>query len=160
MVDSLGSMFPAQTIAVTMGGAGSVHIHRGRVHREPLYPAVEVGRVGTGDAFASGFLPGCLEGKDWPECLKNGDALVATKYSIPGDPAITIRDELNGLTAQGERADIERQGAFDGICAPPCQQGLDLKEDKKTQLRQYSVGETRTKGACNEQCSIADCARL
>jgi 2-dehydro-3-deoxygluconokinase len=108
MVDCLSSMFPGQTIAVTMGGAGAVCIHRGRVYSEPLYPAVEVDRVGTGDAFASGFLFGYLEGKNWPLCLKYGNALAAISYSIPGDLAITTRDELDDLVARGGRDDIER----------------------------------------------------
>jgi len=108
MIDSLGTMFPSQTIAVTMGGAGPVCIHRGEVYSEPLCPAEEVDRVGTGDAFASGFLLGYLEGKDWPLCLKYGNALAAIKYSIPGDLAITTRDELDDLLAHGGRGDIER----------------------------------------------------
>jgi 2-dehydro-3-deoxygluconokinase len=108
MIDSLSGTFPTQTIAVTMGGAESVCIHHGGVHREPLYPAVEVDRVGTGDAFASAFLLGYLEGKDWPLCLKYGNAMAAIKYSIPGDLAITTRDELDDLVARGGRDDIER----------------------------------------------------
>ncbi len=108
MVDCLSSMFPGQTIAVTMGSPGAVCIHRGRVYSEPPYPAVEVDRVGTGDAFASGFLFGYLEGKDWPLCLKSGNALAAIAYSLPGDLAITTRDELDDLVARGGRADIQR----------------------------------------------------
>jgi 2-dehydro-3-deoxygluconokinase len=108
LVDVLGSTFPTETIVVTMGHAGAICIHQGKIYSEPTLPGVEVDRVGVGDAFAAGFLFGHLEDKDWPLCLKYGHALAAIKYSMPGDMAVTDRKELDELVAGVDQAEIER----------------------------------------------------
>lgn len=108
MADSLDSLFPAECIVVTMGDAGAMCIHQGKVYREPTYSAVEVDRVGVGDAFAAGFLFGYLEGKDPARCLKYGSALAAINYTIPGDLAITTRQELEDLVSRQARGGIDR----------------------------------------------------
>jgi len=108
LVDSLSAMFPSQTIVVTRGDGGSICVHEGDVHRQSPFPAVEVDRVGAGDAFASGFLFGYLGGRDWGSCLEYGNALAAIKYSIPGDLAITTREELENLLSRKTHHGIDR----------------------------------------------------
>jgi len=108
LADSLSAMFPSQTIVVTMGDGGAICVHEGEVHRQSPFPAVEVDRVGAGDAFASGFLFGHLHGRDWRSCLEYGSALAAIKYSIPGDLAITTREELENLLSRRTHDGIDR----------------------------------------------------
>jgi 2-dehydro-3-deoxygluconokinase len=108
MADSLASLFRVECIVVTMGDAGAMCVHQGKVYQEPTYSAVEVDRVGVGDAFAAGFVFAYLEGKDPSLCLKYGNALAAINYTIPGDLAITTRQELEDLVSRQARGGIDR----------------------------------------------------
>lgn len=105
----LRGMFGARIIALTMVEGGSICIDENGVYGEGPYPAVvEVDRVGAGDAFASGFLFGYLEGKDPAQCLRYARALSAIKYSIPGDLAMTTREELESLVSPSPQEGIQR----------------------------------------------------
>jgi 2-dehydro-3-deoxygluconokinase len=105
----LREIFGAQIIALTLADGGSICIDEKGVYSEDPYPAVvEVDRVGAGDAFASGFLFGHLEGKGPAECLPYARALAAIKYSIPGDLAITTREELESLVFTSHQEGIQR----------------------------------------------------
>jgi 2-dehydro-3-deoxygluconokinase len=109
MAARLRGMFGARIIALTMVEGGSICIDENGVYGEGPYPAVvEVDRVGAGDAFASGFLFGYLEGKDPAQCLRYARALSAIKYSIPGDLAITTREELESLVSRSPQEGIQR----------------------------------------------------
>jgi len=109
MASQLQEMFrPGMVVLTTVEGV-SVCTHESAVHRADPYPAVvEVDRVGAGDAFASGFLLGYLEGKDPALCLSYARALGAIKYSIPGDLAITTREELESLVSRSGSEGIQR----------------------------------------------------
>jgi 2-dehydro-3-deoxygluconokinase len=105
----LTEMFGARIVALTMADGGSVCIDESGVHSEGPYPGVvEVDRVGAGDAFASGFLFGYLEGKGLAQCLRYARALSAIKYSISGDLAITTREELETLVSRSPQEGIQR----------------------------------------------------
>ena len=109
MAAGLREMFGARIIALTTVEGASICIDEKGVYSEGPYPAVvEVDRVGAGDAFASGFLFGYLEGKAPAECLRYARALAAIKYSIPGDLAITTREELESLVSSSHQEGIQR----------------------------------------------------
>jgi 2-dehydro-3-deoxygluconokinase len=109
MAAQLREMFGTRIIALTMIDGGSICIDENGVYSQEPYPAVvEVDRVGAGDAFASGFLFGYLEGKDTIQCLRYARALSAIKYSISGDLAITTREELEGLVSRSTQEGIQR----------------------------------------------------
>ena len=109
IVTELRENFGARIIALTMVDGGSICIDEKAVYGEWPYPAVvEVDRVGAGDAFASGFLFGYLEGNDLAQCLRYARALSAIKYSIPGDLAITTREELESLVSRSPQEGIQR----------------------------------------------------
>jgi 2-dehydro-3-deoxygluconokinase len=109
MADQLRGMFGARIIALTKADGGSVCLDDNGIYSEGPYPAVaEVDRVGAGDAFASGFLFGYLEGKDPALCLRYARALSAIKYSMPGDLAITTREELESLVSRPPQEGIQR----------------------------------------------------
>jgi 2-dehydro-3-deoxygluconokinase len=109
IVSQLREVFdPGITVLTTVEG-GSTCAHSNGVHSEEPYPAVvEVDRVGAGDAFASGFLLGYLEGKRPEQCLRYARALAAIKYSIPGDLAITTREELESMASRSGPEGIQR----------------------------------------------------
>jgi len=105
----LREMFGARIVALTMIDGGSICIDESGMCSEGPYPGVvEVDRVGAGDAFASGFLFGYLEGRDLAQCLSYARALSAIKYSISGDLAITTREELESLVSQPPQEGIQR----------------------------------------------------
>lgn len=66
-----------------------------------------VDRIGTGDAFAAGFLDGWLSSpNDGRRALESGMALAAIKHFTPGDFSTSDRSELEA--ALGEAADVSR----------------------------------------------------
>ncbi len=105
--------YPQATIAMTMGADGAIGCDS-RDHvpcQQPVFEAVEVGRIGGGDAFSAGFLYGYLteESKRLPMALRWGAAVAALKYSIPGDIPIIEREEAEALVMQGDaRSKLDR----------------------------------------------------
>jgi 2-dehydro-3-deoxygluconokinase len=98
--------FRAPAVVVTLGGAGcGVADAEGFLH-VPCYPAVEVDRVGAGDAFDAGLLFGYLRG-ELRAGLTYGMAMAALKHSIPGDEFIGSLAEVEELIDSGRR-DIHR----------------------------------------------------
>jgi 2-dehydro-3-deoxygluconokinase len=86
VLQELGRMNPQATLVMTMGQEGSMaRSPDGSIHSENAFQAVEVDRLGGGDAFSSGFLHAMLDDKPHKECLRWGNAVASLKYSIPGD---------------------------------------------------------------------------
>lgn len=56
-----------------------------------------VDRVGGGDAFAAGFLHGCLLGWDMEKSLEFAIAAAAIKHTIPGDVNYVTVEEVESL---------------------------------------------------------------
>ncbi len=72
-------------IALKLGGKGAVVADANSQYTIPPVPITVVDTVGAGDAFASGFLSGVLEGKSIEECGKMGGIMGAFAVSSLGD---------------------------------------------------------------------------
>lgn len=60
---------------VTLGGAGSLAVLQGRIHRQPaVYRGPFVDACGAGDCYAAGFLYGIAGGRDVREAMRLGAA--------------------------------------------------------------------------------------
>ena len=55
-------------------------------------------RVGSGDAFAAGFIHGLITGKSKEEALNFAIASSAIKHTIPGDLNFTTIEEVEKLS--------------------------------------------------------------
>ena len=85
---------------------GATAFHENGVHRVGVYETQTVDPIGTGDAFAAGFIFGFLtEGLQMALACAAG--LAALKRTIPGDIAAVSRAELEELL-QGRGASIQR----------------------------------------------------
>lgn len=85
---------------------GATAFHKNDVQRVSVYEAQTVDAIGTGDAFAAGFIFGLLT-KDLDRALECAAGLAALKRTIPGDIAAVSRAELEELI-QGRGASIQR----------------------------------------------------
>ncbi|MCA9159934.1 MAG: hypothetical protein KDA72_16490, partial [Planctomycetales bacterium] len=63
------------------------------------FSAVEVERLGGGDAFSAGYLSAFLSGKKTAEALRWACATAAIKYTIPGDLPLIDRSAVAALVA-------------------------------------------------------------
>jgi 2-dehydro-3-deoxygluconokinase len=96
---------PQATIVLTLGENGAIGVEpQGQIMRQPAFPAEQVGRLGSGDAFAAGFLYGYLttaeQEQRLAQALRWGAATAAFKYSIPGDIPVIDRVEIEKLIRQ------------------------------------------------------------
>ena len=74
----------------------------GQIYEDQKYEVEVVDRVGSGDAFAGGFLYGYLNGKGIETSLKYGNAAAVLKHSCPGDLAwFTLAEVENLITGKG-----------------------------------------------------------
>ncbi|MEG0378127.1 MAG: PfkB family carbohydrate kinase, partial [Eubacterium sp.] len=67
-----------------------------------------VDRVGSGDAFASGFLDGFLLGKTEEACIDFAIASAAIKHTIPGDINYISRNEVENLAGSDGEGRVVR----------------------------------------------------
>ena len=72
----------------------------GEVLKTKKYDVEIVDRLGTGDAFAAGFIHGLYE-NNAQKGLDYGIALSALKHSVPGDFPWVTKDEVEGLLEGG-----------------------------------------------------------
>lgn len=87
-----------RTIVLTLGAEGAAAIDSaGNYYFQPAYPAIEVERLGGGDAFAAGFLSAQLHGWTMTESLRWGAAAAAIKYTLPGDLPLFDRAAVQSL---------------------------------------------------------------
>jgi len=70
-----------------------------QIYEDRTYEVEVVDRVGSGDAFAGGFLYGYLSGKGIEASLKYGNAGAVLKHSCPGDLAWFTLEEVEKLLA-------------------------------------------------------------
>lgn len=92
-----------EAVVVKRGARGAtVYDQRGAIHTAPPYEVEVENVLGAGDAFASGLLYGWLNGMDWAECVRFGNACGAIVVTRQGcaDFMPTLR-EVNDLMAQG-----------------------------------------------------------
>jgi len=74
-----------EALIVKRGNKGSsVFLKEGKVIDIPGFPVKVVNVLGAGDAFASGFIYGYLNGWDWYKCCRMGNACGAILVTKPG----------------------------------------------------------------------------
>lgn len=74
-----------EALIVKRGEKGSsVFLKNGEVIDVPGFPVQVVNVLGAGDAFASGFIFGYLQGWDWYKCCRMGNACGAILVTKPG----------------------------------------------------------------------------
>jgi 5-dehydro-2-deoxygluconokinase len=72
-------------VVVKRGAEGAVvHDAHGHTHTAAPYEVEVENVLGAGDAFASGFLYGWLDGLDWSECVTFGNACGAIVVTRQG----------------------------------------------------------------------------
>jgi len=88
-------------VVLTLGEQGALAFD-GTLYRQPVYPAEPLDRIGSGDAFAAGFLSGWLAG-DLERALKLGNASAALKQTFRGDFTWATREDVLELVDEGEK---------------------------------------------------------
>lgn len=105
---------PRAVMVMTLGASGSLAHAPGMDApvRQATYEAVEVGRVGGGDAFSAGFLYGWLSADGTeprlPRALRYGAAVAALKYTVLGDLPLVDAAEVHQLAETGRTARLIR----------------------------------------------------
>ncbi len=99
--------FSLKTIVLTRVSDPSFALDcKGKEYVGKGFSPVIIDRIGAGDAFAAGFLYGCLA-EDLEKGIKYGEAMSALKFSIPGDMAILTKEEIDEFI-QRERDLLKR----------------------------------------------------
>ncbi|MFC6674108.1 sugar kinase [Marinobacterium aestuariivivens] len=84
----LQSLAPDTVLVMTRGSAGAALLTPdGALHCVPAFKAIEVERLGGGDAFAAGFLSAWLEGEPHQKALQRG---LPSRHSNMRRPAISL----------------------------------------------------------------------
>ncbi len=92
--------FPHCTFVMTLGAGGAIAMDRhGEIFRQAAFATTEVERLGSGDAFAAGYLANFLKRGDIGSALRWGCATASLKYTIPGDLPLVHRYEVEALVA-------------------------------------------------------------
>ncbi len=98
--ETLRQAYRLPLVVLTLGAQGALACDAGphasgapQIHRHPVFPAQVHDRIGSGDAFAAGFLYGWRE-RDVPYGLRCGCALAALKQTWRGDVAWSGKAEL------------------------------------------------------------------
>lgn len=86
-----------ENITVWRNNWTAIVLKDGQIYEDQKYEIEVVDRVGSGDAFAAGFLYGYLTGKDIEASLKYGNAAAVLKHSCPGDLAWFTLEEVEKL---------------------------------------------------------------
>lgn len=110
ILHNLSRHVPNCTIVMTLGARGAIAIDRhGETYRQAAFPTTEVERLGSGDAFAAGYLANFLEHANIASALRWGCATASLKYTIPGDLPLVHRHEVESLVISENRSsDIVR----------------------------------------------------
>ena len=95
-----------EALIVKRGEKGStVFLKGGAFIDVPGFPVEVMNVLGAGDAFASGFIYGYLNGWDWTKCCRMGNACGAILVTKPGcsnfnptyDEVMTFIEEKGGF---------------------------------------------------------------
>ena len=84
ILDELRSNFGLDLVVMTRGSEGAVLISEKGVVEQPGEPATVVDTVGAGDSFTASMTLGLLEGKDYPQILKDACKVAAGVCSHAG----------------------------------------------------------------------------
>lgn len=97
-----------ETHSASLHDLAGVCLIDGQVLRSKDYKNMEVlDRVGSGDAFAAGFISGLLDGKDAQFAIDCGAAHGSLAMTTPGDTSMSTMDEVIALM-QGTGAVAKR----------------------------------------------------
>lgn len=96
-------------VVITDGKNGSYLIDEaGSMYHHPILPAEIVEKTGAGDAFASGFLAGFLEGKRSKEAMQWGTANAAAVIGkLGGQAGLLTKDGLFGMLERSDMPKVE-----------------------------------------------------
>jgi len=83
-LEELRSSFDLDLVVMTRGAEGAVLISKEGVMEQPGEPATVVDTVGAGDSFTASMTLGLLEGKDYPQILKDACKVAAGVCSHAG----------------------------------------------------------------------------
>ena len=83
-LEELRSNFGLDLVVITRGAEGAVLISEDGVVEQPGEPASVVDTVGAGDSFTASMTLGLLEGKDYPQILKDACKVAAGVCSHAG----------------------------------------------------------------------------
>jgi 2-dehydro-3-deoxygluconokinase len=92
--------FGSDVIVLKLGEQGAVALCEGEIYRIGVYPTETIDPIGTGDAFAAGFIYGYLT-SGIQKALDCGAALAALKRTFPGDVAAVSLAEVEELIGGG-----------------------------------------------------------
>ncbi len=102
----LQTRFSVSLAVVSAGDRGAVAAQASgeAVAVSAIPVSATVGRFGSGDALAGGFLALYLAGRPVEDALRVGVAAATIKRTIPGDMLIATRDEIETVAAKEQRA--------------------------------------------------------
>jgi len=86
----------AKVLAVKCGGNGAIVCADGKKYSAPIFNTVVLETTGAGDSFNAGFLYKYLQGDNWSNCLKFGNACGALAVTSLGG-AFRDRDKIHSL---------------------------------------------------------------
>lgn len=93
-----------KAVAVKRGQAGSeIFTPDGQIHRAKPFKVEVLNVLGAGDAWASGFLFGYLNGWDWAKCARFGNAtgaIIVTRHACANDMPFHA-DVMQFIESQG-----------------------------------------------------------
>lgn len=112
IVEQMAEHFGAesQTVVLTLGGEGAVQLCNGSYETAPAFPSDGPVRIGSGDAFAAGYLSAYLGALPYAQLEEDvsplvfGNAVAALKRCIAGDIASVTPDDVLGLVRQQKGA--------------------------------------------------------
>ena len=112
MMDKFGFDYVASSLRVSHSASDngwSACVYDGNeFYHSTEYEIRMVDRVGGGDSFASGFICGLLDGKDYKDALEFGVAASALKQTIPGDVNLSTRAEVDALVGGDASGRVQR----------------------------------------------------
>ncbi|MFC1912244.1 PfkB family carbohydrate kinase [Chloroflexota bacterium] len=112
LVDAFGFRIVAITlrenVTVWRNNWTAIALKDGKIYKDRKYEIEVVDRVGSGDAFAGGFLYGYLTRGDVQEALKYGNATAVLKHSNPTDFGWFTLEEVEKLIVGGGDLRINR----------------------------------------------------
>ncbi len=108
ILQELARLYPQAMLIMTMGKEGAAGWQNGEYCECPAFSAVEVDRLGGGDAFSAGFIHGWLKTNHLETGLRYGNATAALKYSISGDLPWVTAHEVEQLLQGDPISGIQR----------------------------------------------------
>jgi 2-dehydro-3-deoxygluconokinase len=90
--------YDIDTVVVTRGEQGAIAV-ADEQYEQPIFESETVDPVGSGDAFAGGFLASWIDGDHVADALRYGAATAALKRTIGGDLALIDPEEVEQVVA-------------------------------------------------------------